>query len=201
VQFRVIVPELAKSAATIVALGAKEIVMGYCSELGPIDPQVFVPDQSGRGIFRSAHSIIQSVDANLQSLHDAMRNNQPYLGYLRLLDSVPDLTFVEECRLAQRLAREIAERWLKTAMLKDKPEQAAEIADKLSRADQMFSHSRAIDYRTARDELGLQIEYLRPEDELWRLIWELHIRSRWELVQNRQAKIIESRWTTVESPQ
>src|SRR5262249_48104099 len=39
-KLRVVVPNLAKSAATVFALGADEIVMGYCSELGPIDPQV-----------------------------------------------------------------------------------------------------------------------------------------------------------------
>ncbi len=41
--FRVIVAERAKSAGTLIALAADEIVMGYASELGPIDPQIFVP--------------------------------------------------------------------------------------------------------------------------------------------------------------
>ncbi len=40
--FKVIVPNRAKSAATIIALGADQIVMGYCSELGPIDAQVVI---------------------------------------------------------------------------------------------------------------------------------------------------------------
>jgi len=40
--FRVIVPESAKSAATLIALAADEIVMGYTSELGPIDPQITI---------------------------------------------------------------------------------------------------------------------------------------------------------------
>jgi ClpP class serine protease len=39
-KLRVIVPNIAKSAATLFALGADEILMGYLSELGPIDPQV-----------------------------------------------------------------------------------------------------------------------------------------------------------------
>ena len=38
--FRVIVPESAKSAATLIALAADSIIMGYTSELGPIDPQI-----------------------------------------------------------------------------------------------------------------------------------------------------------------
>lgn len=39
-KFVVTVPRRAKSAATLIALGAKEIHMGLLSELGPIDPQI-----------------------------------------------------------------------------------------------------------------------------------------------------------------
>lgn len=39
-QFKVAVPRRAKSAATLIALGATEIHMGLMSELGPIDPQI-----------------------------------------------------------------------------------------------------------------------------------------------------------------
>jgi len=193
---RVVVPEFAKSAATIVALGAREICMGFCSELGPIDPQIFVPDESGRGIFRSAHAIVESVDGYVRKVHEAIQNNQPFLGHLRMLDFVPNLPFVEECRLAQRLAREIAVTWLKTEMLKDQPEKAEKVADTLSRADQLYSHSRAIDFRRAKEDLGLSVRYLAPEEPLWQKVWELHIRSHWAMLQNRWAKVIESRSTT-----
>ncbi|TXG86392.1 MAG: hypothetical protein E6R14_03110 [Thermomicrobiales bacterium] len=39
-RFVVVVPRRAKSAATLLALGADEIHMGLMSELGPIDPQI-----------------------------------------------------------------------------------------------------------------------------------------------------------------
>jgi hypothetical protein len=39
-RFVVAVPRLAKSAGTLIALGAAEIHMGIISELGPIDPQI-----------------------------------------------------------------------------------------------------------------------------------------------------------------
>lgn len=38
-KFNVVIPRRAKSAATLIALGANEIHMGSMSELGPIDPQ------------------------------------------------------------------------------------------------------------------------------------------------------------------
>jgi len=40
---RAIVPLQAKSAATMIALGCDEILMGDHSEPGPIDPQILVP--------------------------------------------------------------------------------------------------------------------------------------------------------------
>ncbi len=57
-KFQIVVPEQAKSAATIMALGADEIFMGPTSDLGPIDPQVLVP---GRG-FVSAKDLIAAYD-------------------------------------------------------------------------------------------------------------------------------------------
>jgi len=39
-EFNVIVVNSAKSAATLIALGADKIFMGYLAELGPTDPQV-----------------------------------------------------------------------------------------------------------------------------------------------------------------
>lgn len=39
-KFNVVIPRRAKSAATLISLGANEIHMGLLSELGPIDPQL-----------------------------------------------------------------------------------------------------------------------------------------------------------------
>ena len=39
-RFIVVIPRIAKSAGTLIALGADEIHMGMMSELGPIDPQI-----------------------------------------------------------------------------------------------------------------------------------------------------------------
>ncbi len=190
---RVIVPEFAKSAGTIVCLGADEILMGYCSELGPIDPQMLVTDAEGKTQFRSAHAIIESVDSYVKKAHEAIQANQPFQAYVRLLDFHPDLAFVEECRLAQKLSQEIARKWLKAKMLSGDHEKANAAAEALSRADLLFSHGRAIDYRYATDELGLNVQYLVPDGPLWKNVWELHIRCHLSHFQGGQVKIIEGR--------
>jgi len=58
-RLRVIIPHQAKSAATLISLGADEIIMGPSSELGPIDAQVPV---TSAGVRRwiSAQSFIDA---------------------------------------------------------------------------------------------------------------------------------------------
>lgn len=53
-EFRVVVPDSAKSAGTLIAIASDEIVMGEPSELGPIDPIVFIATTRGEPMSRPA---------------------------------------------------------------------------------------------------------------------------------------------------
>ena len=57
--FRILVPFLAKSAATLLALAADERLLTYSAQLGPVDPQVRHPE---KGIFFPAHSIKEAME-------------------------------------------------------------------------------------------------------------------------------------------
>ena len=57
--FNVFVPEYAKSAATLLCLGAQQIIMSSNAELGPLDTQVFDADREG---FGSALDEVQALD-------------------------------------------------------------------------------------------------------------------------------------------
>jgi len=46
-ELTVIVPNQAKSAGTILAIGAHWIIMGPASDLGPVDPQFMDPSRTG----------------------------------------------------------------------------------------------------------------------------------------------------------
>jgi len=46
--FTAVVPRIAKSAATLLVLGADEIILGEYGELGPIDVQIFDPERQER---------------------------------------------------------------------------------------------------------------------------------------------------------
>ncbi|MEK7685771.1 MAG: hypothetical protein AAB466_10145 [Verrucomicrobiota bacterium] len=65
--FEVIVPNMAKSAATMVCLGARKILMTPTSELGPIDPQVVFKDGEGKTAKRFA---VQRLVRSYEELFD-----------------------------------------------------------------------------------------------------------------------------------
>jgi len=83
-KLRVIVPNIAKSAATLFALGADEILMGYCSELGPIDPQVPI-SVSGIVQWISALAFVESRDTLMRNIAEAIRKKEPTTGQLQQL--------------------------------------------------------------------------------------------------------------------
>src|SRR5262249_2099075 len=56
-ELTVIVPNQAKSAGTLLAIGAHHIVMGPSSDLGPVDPQFRIPGANERGLY-SAKDLI-----------------------------------------------------------------------------------------------------------------------------------------------
>jgi hypothetical protein len=204
-RFRVIVPNKAKSAATLIALGADEIVMGYSSELGPIDAQVPV-SASGIVQFISAQSFIDARDELLAKTHRAIRDKEEYQGFLQLLTTI-DVAFVRECERAMNFARDVAAKWLNSYMLKDRVgddgqrnDMATRIASKLSSAQTYLSHGRMISARDIRadpDLRNLQVAYVEKDNPLWKLLWEIYVRSEVFLSlnpspQQMKAKLFES---------
>ena len=69
-QLRVIVPDYAKSAGTLMALGANTIVMSNSSELGPIDPQVSSKDGNGNDVVYSVLTYLYAYEEATQALRE-----------------------------------------------------------------------------------------------------------------------------------
>jgi len=84
--FEVIVPKMAKSAATMICLGASKIVMSDTSELGPIDPQVVLQEGDQFNIL-SAWSIIQSYRKLFEEAIGTQGNIEPFLQQLDRYDT------------------------------------------------------------------------------------------------------------------
>ena len=143
---RVIVPNLAMSAATMISCAADEIVLGKHSFLGPTDPQIILFTQTGTRSIPAQAILDEFRRAQLESSDPAkLAAWLPILGQYG-----PGILTICEESLA--LSKELVKSWLSEYMLSDLPNRT-QLADKISEwlADhQTFkSHGRHI----SRDEL------------------------------------------------
>ena len=184
-EFRVVVPNMAKSAATMTAVCADQIVMGYLSELGPIDPQIPVL-VGGFPRYVSAQSFLDGQNETLEAVAAAQAANQPVIGHLQLLSS-PDMSaaWIAEMRREIKFGKDMVSKHLKRYMLprlyanddaRARGRRAARIAENLSQANRRFSHGRMIGADEAATEIGLDIDQLDRIDDRWKVIWEIYVR-------------------------
>jgi hypothetical protein len=182
--FKVIVPNFAKSAAMMIALGSDKILMGYLAELGPIDPQLGNPVAGGLIPARSFIDGLEMIRSNI-------KKGDPVQMYLPMLAQIrPEI--IAQCQSAIDGSREFAEKWLKECMLKDNPEQAKQVANWLSQGVKYKSHGKCIDFDEAHDVLKLNVEKIPLDSDLWNNVWELYCRSVILLQQQGAAKLFES---------
>lgn len=182
----VVVPNSAKSAATLVALGANRILMSRMSELGPIDPQHSV-ERDGR---RVGYSVFDYVNAYEEAHKHCIEH--PENATLRSILSTLDPVIVHAMRQIASRSRQVAEKFLQRY---GRCVTYTATAKVLLNTKKFPSHGQMIDWRTAKHELGLQsVEYVDPTSGLWRLYWRLYCELR-RVSEGR--KIIESRHVSV----
>lgn len=180
-EFTVIVPNVAKSAATMIALAADKIVMGVTSELGPIDPQIQII-QGGVPHWISAQSFIDARNRLEELTKQAIAKNEPYQPYIAQLSAI-NSGFIDYCEKSMLFAKDFAIKYLQKYMLskeKDSHNLADSIAKDLTSASKYFTHGRTISARAIKenpplDKLNLQ--ELLKEREDWKMLFELYLRS------------------------
>lgn len=165
--FRVIVPDIAKSAATLLALAADKVVMSSTSALGPIDPQIHSPNQ-GQFIFVPARTIVEAID-DLQS--KAQSNPHAYAFYASLLADL-NITTYQIAKDATERTEKLAAAMIKLGQPKLSDKSIKKIADGLQ---QYTYHAATIDYKEA-SALGIPVEYIENSSESWDKLWRLHTR-------------------------
>lgn len=166
-EFNVLVPYRAKSAATLLALGADELVMGPAGEIGPIDPMIFVTLQDGSKHLVPAHSIKDGLD-----FFEGRIKSEPKtaLIYSQLLENL-DLTVVGAYQRAIESSKQYAETLLTGGLLKGKPKDKIEkVAKEL--AEKYKSHGFVIDRDIARQEYELNVT--DASDATWENMWQIY---------------------------
>lgn len=171
--FIVIVPKMAKSAATMICLGANEIWMSPTSELGPIDPQIPVWNDSGTSVkYLAAHEIIESYNDLVKAANETKGRIEPYLQQLARYDSRDIRRIVS----AQKLSESIAVRSLQSGYMKGKTEsQIKKKIKPLLEPTYAKVHGRPF-YPDLATKCGLPVKLQDIRSEIWQDVWELYVR-------------------------
>ena len=159
---RVIVPQLAMSAATMISCAADQIVMGKHSFLGPTDPQVLLATPLGTR-YIPAQAVLDQFDKAQRECSDPAKLS----AWLPMLSQYgPDL--LVQCETALELSRELVSAWLEAYMFRyrdDRAEFARSVSDWLSDHQRFKSHGRHLS-RSELTKQGLTVLSLEDDDEL-----------------------------------
>ena len=165
----VLVPFMAFSAATLFALGADEIVMHPHASLGPIDPQISIPQPDGS---RRQFSY-EDVGAFLRFLNAEVKiSEQVHVSaVIEKLFSVVDPVNVGAAKRASELSSSVGERLLLMHMTgsEDKT-RAKQIAENLNKS--FFAHGDAVSRSRAKE---LQLKIAAEDKKLEGLLWEAYL--------------------------
>ena len=183
---RAVVPQIALSAGTMVALACKEIVMGKHSSLGPVDPQIAgVP----------AHGIIEEFRRALQEV----AANPACIPLWQPIIAKYSPTLIGECEKAIEWSNQMVEEWLLSGMFADEKEKDPKDAKgKVERIIETLgdhaltkSHARHISLKQARDA-GIKVVALEDDDDLQEAVLTVHHACIQTLSGTGATKIIEN---------
>lgn len=160
---RAIVPQIAMSAGTMIALACKEVIMGKHSNLGPIDPQI-------GGV--AAHGLIEEADEAKTAVKQT-----PHLAPLyQMVFAKYSPTLLGEAQRAITWSNTVVTKWLETGMFaqdSDAQSKAKKVVDQFGDHALTLSHARHIPLEEARGA-GVNVTALEDNPALQDAILSLH---------------------------
>lgn len=190
-----LVPGRAKSAATIVCLGASKIIMSPSSELGPVDPQI-ARREDGVSKHFSAISLVRGYRDLFAKAVDTPGNLEPYIQQLGRYDDREIITY----ELWIALSESVTVKVLGSGMMRAKTEDdiRKQVAIFLEPGAGTQDHGRAISANEARD-CGLAVQEIDLKSREWKTIYDLYYRGD-GYVSSRVSKLFESEVETFYEP-
>lgn len=166
-ELTVIVPDQAKSAATLLAIGAHHILMGPTSDLGPVDPQ-----------FRVGHSLVAAKDiiAAVEAAQKAVAvDPDTYPLHAALLADVTAV-MVQQARSGLARTEDLVEEALKSHPGRS-DEEVAKLKESLKKPllELPKEHGAILGSSAAR-RAGLPVIEADPRSDQWKVIWKLWAR-------------------------
>lgn len=186
--FEVIVPRMAKSAATVICMGANKIWMNRTAELGPIDPQVVIRTHDGNLELRAAYYIVESYESLFKEAVGTKGNKEPYLQQLDRYDARD----IREYKKIMELSVEIAIKSLKSGvMCKKTEEEIKKLIGPFTDPEKTKTHGRPITLDEVK-AAGLPVNELDISTDQWSCLWELYLRSNRFVNSEHGSKLCES---------
>jgi hypothetical protein len=186
---RFIIPNVAKSAATMMAMSGEQLLLDDLSELGPIDPQmIFVQD--GRVIV----SPVQAIKDQFKNAQDEINQDPKNLPVWVPILNWFGPSLLVQCDNHLKLAKELVTKWLQCYMFAGDPDattKAQRIANYLADHNAFHSHERRVGIA---DLQGLEVNILdmRTVKDLHEAIRDLHIAIMQTFMGTMAYKIVEN---------
>ncbi len=155
---RAIVPQMAMSAASLISVACKSIIMGRQSCIGPFDP--ILNGVQCQAVLREFKKAIEDVEKHPASL-----------GLWQTIISQLNPTFITLCEQADKLSEELTEKILSNKGLDNKAKN--NIKKVFGTNEHSKTHSRHID-RTRCREAGLVINDLETDQSIQDLVLGIH---------------------------
>ncbi len=172
--FSVIVPQSAKSAATMLSLGADRIVMGEASELGPIDPQIQSTGPAGQPQLIPARAYLSAINIIRDKVKADPASIQIYFPVLQQLS--PQM--IGMCVDLIQFSEDFARRWLPVGAMKGCVQtDVTNTVSQLIAGGRYGLHGSVISREDATNVLKLNVEFWPPDDDRWALVWEYYLRT------------------------
>ena len=184
-----IVPGRAKSAATIISIGASKIFMGAPSELGPVDPQI-IRRESGVWRYFSAYSLVSGYEKLFNNAIKAKGNLEPFMQQLQKYD----VREINKYRDLIKLSEDIAVKILRSGTMNGQTDASIrkKIGIFLDPRKGTITHGRPINAAEA-GGCGLDVEIMDVHSPQWVAIYELYARTEMYASSPVAAKAMESR--------
>lgn len=155
---RAIIPQMAMSAGSMIAVSCKEIVMGRQSCLGPFDPQLRGLDC--QLVVKEFYKAVKDVEEHPSSL-----------GLWQSIISRLDPTLITQCQQADQLADDLTQMLLSDKGFDEKTKQA--VRNLFCQNSESKTHNRHIDREKCRSA-GLNIIDLEADQKMQDIVLGIH---------------------------
>jgi len=176
-KFSVLIPYKAHSAATMISLGADEIIMTDLSELSPIDPSTanifnpIDPKNPQNRIPISVEDVMAYFDL-AKNKFGIKSDEDLTLIFNKFVESNPQIhpLSLGNVNRTHNLIRRLAERLLKSHKSQIKDDEILKIVDYFT--EKLYSHQYFIGRKEAKEDLGVKT-VIEASDDLAKLMTEL----------------------------